>query len=526
MAQKIEDPKQERPLQSFPLKNFLAVNTTNARTALQDQALYNLENAQPIGLANIHSINDIGALLHNYAGDTIYYDSSLNIGGTDYLIQASTNGKLFAYNVNLNTVSQINGANVLSGSTTWVTQWNSTTALIIDGSGYFTWTGSGNITSIGGVTGAPSSGNTIAVYQNRVWITQGRVLFFSASGSFSDFTVADGGGSVTLNDPTLRSNVRAMYAFNGYLYYWGTSSVNAISDLYVPAGASPPTPGFTNLNLSAIIGTDQPSSIMAYGRLILFANRWGVWSLYGTQVQSISSQDPNNQYQSSIDGTWQYVNFQQPVSGGQVISNNLLCACFLIQRNSDPIFGSNTVLMIYQGDAAGGKWWSANYGAVTRISTAFVNDAPAIFAYIGNQLFQLFANTASSPAANIKTALWDFGDPITQKQAIRGGVGMSILGGAGSPTLSLDTPSSSTPFATSLIGAVQWVNQFGVPVTWVNSLNQPVTWTPGLFTTFWGDAPQGFSKYLGYTLTVPQGTSFELNSFLMDYKWGARWVGR
>jgi hypothetical protein len=528
VAQKIEG-KDERPLQSYTFKNFLAVNTTNSRLAIPDGTFYNLENAQPVGFGNIHSVNDISAALHNYAGDQVYYDCNVNLSisgvPTEFLIAATTNGKLFAYNVPAATAAQINGSTTLSGVGTSVAQWNNTNALIIDSTGYYQWSGTGNMAAVTG-SGAPTSGNAIAVYQNRVWIAQGRVLYYSAPGSFTDFTTADGGGSSSLIDPTLRSGVTALFAANGYLYVWGTSSINAISDLYIPTGASPPTPNFTNLNISAVVGTDQPYSIQTYGRLILFANRYGVWRLYGTSVDTISGADPNNQYQSEISGTWQYVNFGQTVSGGQVISNNLLCSAFLIKRNSDPVFGSNTVICMYQGNAAGGKWWTANWGAVTRITTAFVNNAPALFAYIGNVLYQLFAVTTASPPANIQPPLWDFSDPITAKEALRFGVGMSIFGATNaSLALSLDTPGGSTVVQFTTAGNVLWVNSTSAIVSWVNSSSATVLWVPSGFETYWSKAPQGFAKYVGMTLTTTQGTQFELNSFLLDYKWAARWTG-
>lgn len=526
MAQKIEG-KEERPLQSYNFKNFLAVNTTSARLACPDGTFYNLENAQPIGFSNLHSINDISAALHDYASDIVYTDENVNLANTELLITATTNGKLFSFSVPASTATQINGAAVLQGSATTIAQWNNTNALIVDSTGYYQWNGAGNIVSIGGTTGAPNSGNAIAVYMNRVWIAQGRVLFYSAPGSFTDFQTASGGGSTSFVDPTLRSSITALFACNGYLYVFGTSSINAISDLYIPTGANPPTPNFTNLNISAVVGTDQPQSIQTYGRLIFFANRYGAWRLYGTSVDTISGQDPNNQFQSSIDGTWQYVNFAQPVSGGQVISNNLLCSCFLIERANDPTFGNNTVITVYQGNAAGGKWWTANYGALTRITTAFVNNAPALFGYIGNKIYQLFALTGSSPPANIQTPLWDFGDPITQKQVIKGGVGISIAGQSSGEavTMTLDTPNSSTPFTISITGTIEWVNNTGATVTWKNASNTPVVWSPSQFATYWGASPQGYSKYVGYTVTTAQGVQFELNSFLMDYKWAARWVG-
>lgn len=529
MAQKLESPK-ERPLQSYTLKNFLGVNTTNARIAIPDTSFYDLENAQPVGFANLHSIADISAALANFASDTPYYDLSCNVGGVDYLIVATTTGKIFSYNIGTQVLTRIDGGVAFSGSGTRMAQFSNTEILIIDTTaGYYGWNGAGNITNITG-TGAPTSGTDIAVAFNRVWVAQNRVLVFSAPGTFSDFTVANGGGSTTLTDSTLRSNIQRLLSANGYLYVFGVSSVNAISDLYIPQGASPPTPVFTNLNLNAIVGTDQPNSVTLYGRLVLFANRFGIWSIYGTTVQSISSPDPNNQYQSSIDGTWQYASFVQPVSAGQVVSNNLLCAGFLFQRLNDPVFGSGTLIAMYQGDAAGGKWWFANYsgtGVITRVTTGFINNVPAMFAYIGNKLYQLFSNTGSSPPATVKTALWDFNDAITQKEVMRIGVAMVIFVGSGAGvTLAVDTEGGSSPVNFPIQGFVNWINNASAIVPWINNTLAVVQWiAAGLTLVYSGQAPRGFAKWVGITLTTAQGTVFEIDAFLMDYKFAARWVG-
>lgn len=522
MAQKIES-KEERPLQTYTLKQFLAVNTTNTRIATPEGCFYNCENAQPIGSANVHSIFDISTLLQGYGVDVVYFDLSCNILNVEYLIQVTSTGKVFAYNVAANTSTQIGSG--LSGAGTRIAQFENTEVLLIDSTGYYAWNGSGSIAAQTG-SGAPTFGSDIAVYQDRVWITQGRILYYSAPGSFTDFTTADGGGFSVLVDPVLRSVVIRLHATNGYLYIFGLSSVQALSDVYVPTGASPPTPNFTLLPLTGIVGTDQPYSICDYGRLVIFGNRYGVWSISGTDVETISSFDPNNNYNSAIDGTWQYVNFAQGVSAGQFTSHNLLCCGFLIKRANDPIFGSDTVIMVYQGNAAGGRWWSANWGAITRITTSFVNGAPALFGYIGNSLYQLFANAATSPPANIQTGLWDFNDPITAKEVIKAGVGISITSAAvAGATLTVDQPNTSGTVPVSLLGTVQWVNAVGQPVSWVNYMNQPVSWVPGVYLTFYGNAPKSFSKYVGMTLATPQGMVFELNSFLMDYKWAQRWSG-
>jgi len=521
VAQKIED-KNERPLQSYTLKQFLAVNTTNTRTATPDGCFYQLENAQPIGAANVHSIFDISGLLQPYGVDDIYFDKSCNIGNVEYLIQVSTSGKVFAYNVAANTLAQIGSG--LSGNASRVAQFENTTALIIDPTGYYSWDGT-TFSQITG-NGAPSFGTCIAVFQDRVWVTQGRILYYSAPGSFTDFTTANGGGFSVLVDPILKSNVTELHATNGYLYIIGIGSVQALSDLYVPSGISPPTPTFTLLPLTGIVGTDQPCSVQDYGRLVIFANRYGVWSVVGTDVQTISSFDPNNSYTSSIDGTWQYVTFVQPISGGQFVSNALLCAGFLVQYANDPIFGSGTIVLVYQGNAAGGRWWSANWGLLTRITTSFLNGQPVLFGYKGNGIYQLFADASGAPPAKIQTGLWDFGDPITAKQVIRAGVGMSIQSsGTNAAVLTVDTQNTSNAVPTTLLGAVQWTNNVGAPVTWVNAGNQAVSWVPGVYLTFYGNAPKSFSKYVGMTLATPQGMIFELQTFLMDYKWADRWSG-
>jgi hypothetical protein len=89
----------------------------------------------------------------------------------------------------------------------------------------------------------------------------------------------------------------------------------------------------------------------------------------------------------------------------------------------------------------------------------------------------------------------------------------------------VDIPNSSNAVPINLVGTVNWINNLSQPVTWVNFLSAPVTWVPGVYLTFYGAAPRGFAKYVGLTLITPQGFQFELQSFLMDYKWAARWTG-
>ena len=537
MAQKIEA-KTERPLQSFWLKDFLAVNTTNARIAEpQPSVFYDLTNTQPIGFSNLHSVADVSAPIHDFGTHIVYADFNVNIDNTEILIQACRDGTVWATTVPSGYVTQVGSG--FSGTDTFdVAQWDYETALIIDSTGYYQWpTYVGTPPQLGPIAkitgnGAPDHGNCIAVYSNMVWIAQGRVLYFSTTDDFTDFTTANGGGYSTLRDPTLRSEIRALFAANGYLYVFGESSIDSISDVYIPQGATTPTPSFTRLNISAVVGTDMVESIMVYGRLVLFANRMGAWMLYGTTVQSISANDAENSYLSSIDGTWQYLDFDTlSCSGGQVQSNRLLCAAFLVRRLNDPHMGTGNFLAMYQADAAGAKWWFADtttdVGPLTHVCTAFVDYQPAVFGYINNVMYRIFADDSSALSARMMTGLWDFNDPLTDKQALRAGIRISIRGTTNPAVqLNLDTLTGSYPVPLRDIGSVDWTNTTEQVIPWANSAGSIVIWNniTRNYLLFYGKAPEGFSKYLGFTVTTKRATVFELNAFLLDYKLGARWV--
>jgi hypothetical protein len=563
MAQHIET-RDERPLQHFWLKNFMAVDTTDSRLAPLDKAcFYDLTNAQPVGFSNIHSVLDISPVLHDFGSSVVYADWNININGTEHILIGCRDGTLWDYNIPANTTAQI-GSNIAAydGSLD-IVQWDFSTALIIASNGYWYWTGTGQIIPVSQYPGLdaatiaalPAGGSAIAVYNQMVWIASKRLLNYSAATQFWQFSSAAGGGWTGLIDPTLKSDVQALFAANGYLYLFGETSIDAISDVYYPVdpsnGQQLTTPSFTKLNLSAIIGTDQPETIMVYGRLVIFANRLGVWSLYGTNVQSISAFDPNNMYLSSISGTWQYLDFNrkwltlgwspggsreiqtfQKTSAGQVQTNALLNAGFLVWRLGDPIFPDGPVILMWQQDAAGSKWWSLDYslyGELSHIVMALVNYQPALFGYIDNKLHQLVADPTSAPPARIMTALWDMEDPLTDKQAIRAGVRLTVQG---SPTalgvnINMDTVRDSFPLSVSQIGLLNWANDTSQLTPWQNSSGTETTWlnVDPPFFAYWGAAPSCFSKYLGFTMTTRKGTIFEVNSFLLDYKLGPRWTG-
>jgi hypothetical protein len=490
-------------------RKFKGVVNNSARNALPDEAWFYLENMQPIGDANVQSVPNISVALASYGANNIYWAQYANINGSDYIVSFSTNGYVFAYNIQANSTAQIGSG--FSGSGSRLDQWKNTQLLVVDSSGYYNWNGAGTLTLISG-SGVPTSGTDIAVAFGRVWIAQGRLITFSGANDFSaaSYTVANGAGSLALTDPTLRNTVTRLKAQNGYLYVISATGINAISDVYVPSGASPPTPLFTNLNIQAIIGTDQPGSVFAMNQALVFANRFGAWYLYGTNANKIST---------DIDGTWKYLDFSQVISGGQVVVNNILCTAFLVKRLSDPIFGSNQVLAMYHDE----KWWFANFGALQFVTSGIVNNTPALFGFIGNFLYQLFATTTSAPATVLMTALWPMEDELADKQIIRTGFEVTISSFTGTFGMTVDTTNNSAQAVTlSTNGNVTWVNNAGNQVQWNNNSLAIVQWFTGAYLLYNATAPGVYGKYVGATISA-SGSAYQFSAVNMDYKLRARW---
>lgn len=525
MASQVKDQLEEqRRTKSFI--QWKGCNTAASRNAIPDDTWYQLENMQPIGNANIHTIyNCNNGNAATVLGVAFYWEQYVNFLGTDYRIIFSTDGKAIANVVGVNTSIAV--ATGLSGAGSRAVQWKNSIVLIIDSTGYYFWNNTGNATLISG-TGVPTSGDDIAVAFGRVWISQGRLITFSGANDYTatSFLVANGAGSIALTDPTFRgAKLTRMIAQNGYLYLIGVSSINAISDVYVPSGASPPTPLFTNLNIQATIGSDQPASFVAFNQALLFANQYGIYALYGTQAQRISA---------DIDGTWQYRDPSVQVSAGAVVSNNILCAAFLMKRLNDPIYGSNTILCMYSDN----KWWFARYQpTLAFVSGCVYNNAPALAGFTSNispiQSFAYlyFVDATTSPPSKLQTKLWPMEDQLADKEVIRAGFEITAATINGVFTATIDTVNLSSSALTLNSGSyVSWINNSLAVVSWINNSFATVTWFSSAYLLYNGTAPGMYGKYVGMTITNANantnfftGSQYQFNAVDMDYKLRARW---
>jgi hypothetical protein len=337
-------------------------------------------------------------------------------------------------------------------------------------------------------------------------------LTFSTSDSGWDLS----GGAVVqyLTDPQYRGQVTRLLSANGYLYLFSKSSIFVISDVYVPQGQASPV--FSIVNVQALIGSDQQMSVFALDRRLYFANPYGLWALQGVTAQRISEQ---------IDGTMQYVDPSFAISGGTTQVWNIAQATFLIKQLNDPVFGTRVVLACFFD----GKWWfyqpPTNCTFVGSGMAGTNTNVPSLFALINNQLYRLFSDYTTSPAASWKTALWSMDNSLADKEVFRAGFEVSAPNGIGSSfTLTLDTPTQSTSLnPTTGTQNIGWVNNLSNTVLWTNNSLATVFWYSATYALYFADGLGGYGKYVGMTFSSTAGATFSLTSVSMDFTFRKRW---
>ena len=337
----------------------------------------------------------------------------------------------------------------------------------------------------------------VATFSGRAWVAAGRTVYYSAAGSYSDFTSVSA-GSFTLTDSTLHGNIQGLLSANNFLYIFGDDSINVFSDLRVTStGATL----FTNTNVSASVGTKRIYSIFPYFRSVLFMNDYGMYALVGSTTSKISDQ---------LDGIFPYIDFTKPVSGGQVLLNNILCAAFSFTYN-DPLSSPRQIQCVFFEK----KWFVTSQGSLSYITSVPLSGLINLYGTTGTDLNRLYANASGNIASTIRTALMPMGDPIRTKQALKFGV-EATLSNSAAINVTVDSEQGSSPVYT-LDNSVIWYNNSGATIPWQNNSNVTIGWiTTNGYALYKSDAQQ-YGKYLGLTITS-NSSSFVYNTFEFEHE--------
>lgn len=421
-----------------------------------------------------------------------------------------TNGGT-GYTNSANLVVTISGGGGSNATATGIISGGQVTQIVMtnSGSGY---TNASNITvTITGGGGSNATAEAIINTENnvgvqsfsgRVWIASGRTVAFSAAGSYSDFTSISA-GTLTLTDATLHSNIINLLSANNFLYIFGEDSINVFSDVRVTTSG---TTLFTNTNVSASVGTQLPYAIFPYFRSVLFMNDYGVYALVGSTTTKLSD---------DLDVIIEQIDFSEPVTAGQVLLNNTLCAAFNFKYTGDSTSGRYIQAIFFEK-----KWFLSSQGTIKHLAPTPVAGQALLYGTSGTDLVELYGNSTAAIATTISTALNPMGDPIRDKQALK--IGIEATASNSTPfvfTVTVDNENRSSPPYT-LSSFITWVNNSNSTIGWINNSSSLIQWGNVGFNLYKTDAQQ-YGKYLGMTV---QSTSpgYTINGFEYEHELRAR----
>jgi len=570
----------------FVSKDFKGVNVKNNRTAIGEGEFAWLENTQPIGYGNIKIVNAPNTLANISFANTVTYMASANINNTEYMYAFQEDGRAQYVNVETNTLSNLAPANTFSNANMQIVQWKNDRILIIDPArGYKTWDGT-NLVSIGsigtvtvnnggsnysapvvtfgppgetggvtatgevvlvgnavsqiivteagsGYTSAPTvtitdggsgsganvtctifsqNGTGIATFSGRTWIADGRTVYYSAADTYNDF-VSVSSGFITLTDSTLRTDIAAIIAANNFLYIFGEDSINVFSDVRVNSNTGETI--FTNTNVSASIGSGFKYAIFPYFRSMLFMNRYGIYALVGATTSKISD---------DIDGIFPEVDFSKPITAGQVLLNNILCASWTFTYN-EQTNGTITPREI-QAIFFDRKWFFTSQGdTITRTASAVISGNIIMYGTTGQDFIKFYQNDTNGIDWEVVSALWPMGDPIRDKQSLKVGIEATLSSGFANFEAYIDSENQQSP-PILFQNSIDWTNNSNQVVQWTNSSGTPIGWTSTTvlggtdYYLYRSDAKM-YGKYLGITLTG-ETTPFTINGFQLEHELRAR----
>lgn len=341
----------------------------------------------------------------------------------------------------------------------------------------------------------------VATFSGRVWVMQGRALTISAADSYNDF-ISVSATNFVFTDSTLHGNINALLSANNFLYAFGDSSVDVFSDVQVTSTGQTV---FTETNVSASIGSKFVNAIFAYFRSVLFMNQYGVYALVGSTTTKIS--DP-------LDGIFPRIDFTMPVSGGQVLINNIICAAFNFYYK-DPARGTIPLQAIFFEK----KWFLTNQGIINQLTSVPTGGSVKLYGTSGNNLVTLYQDNASPIFSNVQTALAHMGDPIRTKQAIQFAVEATAVNGT-STNVTVDSEigqGQNYP----LSNFVAWSNNGGSIISWANNSNVVLQWINQQNYALYTSDAQQYGKYLGFTATS-NSPAYIINTFELEFEFGPR----
>lgn len=361
---------------------------------------------------------------------------------------------------------------------------------------------------------ATKVGFTLAVYAGRVWIFNNRLIVFTAPNSFTDFSIANAGGSAIMTDSDFVGPVVKALAALDVLWVFGESAANQISNVQVQPNTTTTT--FSNINVLSSVGTIFPRSVLSFLRQIMYGSRYGIIQQIGVTPQRISEK---------LDRTYAKLDLSFPVSAALMILNEILCYGFMATYNEpDPNYfsGQRKIILIVSAD---GKWFIGSQGDTLTIMASVETDGKyRVFGTDGTNIFELFVQR-DYPIHRLKTPLYDQGDVTAGKELIRTMLVMHFDESfAVTTTIRPKTQGKKTrPLKTTNTNKINWIGQGGAALQWIGQGHLPLNFVSKGF-----QLQQFYTSELGNTIGADfdfDSDPFQVLAYAFDYVIRQSWGG-
>lgn len=361
-------------------------------------------------------------------------------------------------------------------------------------------------------------GITLDVFAGRVWWASlnasgaYRILNWTGTAGYDDTNPANAAGSTPISDNDLSHNITAIRNRNNFLYIFGDSSIRQIGAITVSSSIT----NFTPLTLSSDIGTTLPMTIMSYDRLVLFANKSGVWGIFGSSIDKISD---------DLDGIFQSIDFTQELSAAlndihsTVSEGGSLHSYLLLVRYIDPVKGTRSIQCVFQKN----QWYIVAHGPpVKAICPLFLASGEEwnSFGSAGSDVTQHLQAIDAQVPILLRTSMTSHGNLIGAKQSIRAGVAATSET-AQFFTMSIDTENGSNSYPLAAVTQINWLNNSGGEIQWQNNSLGNVQFVGGGFRFPYADV-DGYGKVMGMTITG-MVSNFSVNAIAIEYKEADPW---
>lgn len=325
--------------------------------------------------------------------------------------------------------------------------------------------------------------STVAVYQGRVWLAAKRELSYTGLTGYDDVDARNAAGSTILSDSDVAHSITKLLTCNNFLFILCDQSIKQIGLISVENNET----RFSITSLSSDQGSIFDRTAVSFNRIFVFANRIGVYAIFGATVERLS--EPMN-------GIFDRIDFSRPPQAAVFDLFGQHALLLSVQYN-DPEAGQRTLLLAHYSR----RWSVLDQGAeIVGIVTAKLAERPKLYAFSGGKIFELFSDPDTRVPVVVSTALADDKAPMINKRVTRFLVGQAAAEAA---TVQVEIESEvgrATSFGLQTAAGIRWINNSNQQIVWFNSLNAELNFIVAGAYVF-SDAAVGQSGiYLGLTL--------------------------